>query len=111
PPPAAVVAARDAKAPPPPAPGNVAPAGAATPARTGKRFTLRLGQGYRFRDAALVVKPDDAPDIVFKYLPPIVGGLATRYNPMSQQVETGLEPTLTSPVPLLLSTHITAFDA
>jgi hypothetical protein len=69
----------------------------------GKRFTLRLGQGFRFRDGVVMVaKPDDPADVVFKYLPPQVGGLSTRYNPISQQVETGLEPTLTSPVPLHL---------
>jgi hypothetical protein len=78
----------------------------------GKRFTLRLGQGFRFKDGVVVAgKPDDAPDITFKYIPPQVGGMALRYNPVSQQVETGLEPTLTSPMPLLLSTHINSFEA
>jgi len=78
----------------------------------GKRFTLRLGQGFRFKDGAVVVgaNADERPDIVFKYLPPQVGGMATRYNPISQQVEQGLEPTLTAAVPLLVSTHINAFD-
>jgi len=36
--------------------------------------------------------------------------MATRYNPISQQVEVGLEPMLTSPMPLLLATHIRAFE-
>jgi hypothetical protein len=48
--------------------------------------------------------------VVFKFVPPQVGGMATRYNPISQQVEAGLEPTLTAAAPLLLSTHIKAFD-
>src|SRR5215510_16338787 len=40
------------------------------PAAGGKRFTLRLGQGFRFKDGVVVVaKPDEQPDIVFKYLP------------------------------------------
>src|SRR6478672_7490059 len=77
------------------------------PASGGKRFTLRLGQGFRFKDGVVVVaKPDEQPDIVFKYLPPQAAGQALRYNEQSQQVETGLEPALTSAVPLLLSTHI-----
>src|SRR5688572_2235517 len=81
------------------------------PARNGNRFTLRLGQGFRFRDGAVVVaKQDETADVVFKYLPPQVGGMALRYNEISQQVETGLEPTLTSPVPLLVGTHIQPFD-
>src|SRR5262245_4371629 len=52
----------------------------ANPSGSGKRFTLRLGQGFRFKDNA-VVKTDDAADVVFKYIPPQVGGLSTRYNP------------------------------
>src|SRR5688500_6324095 len=76
----------------------------------GKRFTLRLGQGFRFKDGVVVAKQEDGVDVVFKYLPPHVGGLSTRYNPISQQVETGFEPTLNSPVPLLVSTHINPFD-
>src|SRR5262249_33977652 len=74
-----------------------------------KRFTLRLGQGFRFQDGVVVGK-DDQPDVVFKYLPPQVGGMALRYNPISRQVESGLEPTLTSPVPLLVAAHIKSFD-
>jgi hypothetical protein len=81
------------------------------PASGDRRFTLRLGQGFRFEDGAVVVQPDDLPDVVFKYLAPVVGGMSTRYNPISQQVEVGLEPTLTSPAPLLLSTHINSFEA
>jgi hypothetical protein len=81
------------------------------PAAAGKRFTLRLGQGFRFKDGAVVVaKPDEQPDIVFKYLAPQGAGQALRYNEQSQQVETGSEPALTSAVPLLISTHISAFD-
>src|SRR5262245_4134908 len=81
------------------------------PAAGGKRFTLRLGQGFRFKDGVVVVaKPDEQPDIVFKYLPPQAAGQALRYNEQSQQVETGLGPALTSPVPVLLTTHISAFD-
>ena len=77
----------------------------------GKRFTLRLGQGFRFKDGVVVVaKPDEQPDIVFKYLPPQGAGQALRYNEQSQQVEMGLGPALTSAVPVLLSTHISAFD-
>jgi hypothetical protein len=77
----------------------------------GRRFTLRLGQGFRFKDAAVVIgKPDNQPDITFKYLAPYVGGLATRYNPVSGNVETAMEATLTSPLPLLISTHINAFE-
>jgi hypothetical protein len=92
--------------------GAQPPATAEAGAAKSKRFTLRLGQGFRFKDGAVVVaKPDEQPDIVFKYLPPYVGGLSTRYNPISQQVETGFEPTLTAPVPLLVSTHVNAFDA
>src|SRR5262245_5369296 len=76
-----------------------------------KRFTLRLGQGFRFKDGVVVVaKPDEQPDIVFKYLPPQGAGQALRYNEQSQQVEVGLGPALTSPVPVLISTHISAFD-
>ncbi len=74
-------------------------------------FTLRLGQGLRFKDCAVVVaKPDQGADIVFRYLPPQAGGRALRYNPVSQQVETAMEPMLTSPVPLLLAAHVNAFD-
>src|SRR5499427_8440282 len=81
------------------------------PAAGGKRFTLRLGQGFRFKDGVVVVaKPDEQPDIVFKYLPPQGAGQALRYNEQSQQVEMGLAPALTSAVPVLLSTHISAFD-
>jgi hypothetical protein len=58
----------------------------------------------------VAAKPDDGADVVFKYVPPQVGGMALRYNPISRQVETGLEPTLTSPAPLLLSTHINSFE-
>jgi len=77
----------------------------------GKRFTLRLGQGFRFKDGVVVVaKPDEQPDIVFKYLLPQAAGQALRYNEQSQQVEMGLGPALTSAVPVLLSTHISAFD-
>jgi hypothetical protein len=75
-----------------------------------KRFTLRLGQGFRFADGVVVAKSDDRPDVVFKYVPPQVGGMALRYNTVSRQLETGLEPTLTSPAPLLLSTHINSFE-
>jgi len=39
------------------------PASVAKPAG-GKRFTLRLGQGFCFKDGALVAKQDDPPDIV-----------------------------------------------
>jgi hypothetical protein len=90
---------------------QITPPGGAS-AAGGKRFTLRLGQGFRFKDNAVVVadKAEPRPDIVFKYLPPHIGGLATRYNPISQQVETGLEPTLTAPLPLLLAAHVNAFD-
>src|SRR5215831_211867 len=81
------------------------------PAAGGKRFTLRLGQGFRFKDGVVVVaRPDEQPDIVFKYLPPQGAGQALRYNEQSQQVEVGLGPALTSAVPVLLSTHISAFD-
>src|SRR5262245_6372473 len=81
------------------------------PPAGGKRFTLRLGQGFRFKDGVVVVaKPDEQPDIVFKYLPPQGAGQALRYNEQSQQVEVGLGPALTSPVPVLLSTNISAFD-
>lgn len=76
-----------------------------------KRFTLRLGQGFRFKDGMVVAKSEEDPDVVFKYVPPQVGGLSLRYNPISQQVETGLEPILNSPVPLLVSTKVNAFDA
>src|SRR5690606_32249163 len=88
-----------------------APAAAAA-AAAGKRFTLRLGQGFRFADGAVVLADRDArPDVVFKFLAPNVGGMALRYNPISQQVEQGLEPKLTSPVPLLVTAHGQAFDA
>src|SRR5262245_65442004 len=81
------------------------------PAAGGKRFTLRLGQGFRFKDGGgVVAKPDEQPDIVFKYLPPQAAGQALRYNEQSQQVEMGFGPALTSAVPVLLSTHISAFD-
>src|SRR5262245_40284068 len=84
---------------------------AALTSASGKRFTLRLGQGFRFKDGVVVVaKPDEQPDIVFKYLPPQGAGQALRYNEQSQQVEAGLAPALTSAVPVLLSTHISAFD-
>jgi len=102
-------------------PGNVvpvvAPASGAEvkspadkPVAGGKRFTLRLGQGFRLKDGALVVNKEDRPDVVFKYLPPQLGGAALRYNPLSQQVEQGLEPTLTSAMPLLVSTHVSGFE-
>jgi len=80
------------------------------PASAGKRFTLRLGQGFRFKDGVVVARPDDGADVVFKYIPPQVGGMSLRYNPISQNLETGLEPTLTSPAPLLVSTHINSFE-
>jgi WD40-like Beta Propeller Repeat len=76
----------------------------------GKRFSLRLGQGFRFQDGALLAKQDNSADIVFKYLPPQVGGMALRYNPISQQIEQGMEPTLTSAVPLLVAARIKAFE-
>ena len=57
----------------------------------GKHFTLRLGQGFRFKDGVVVVPtPDEQPDIVFKYLAPQGAGQALRYNEQSQQVEGGL---------------------
>src|SRR5215475_7371309 len=91
--------------------GAVTTASVMKPAAGGKRFTLRLGQGFRFKDGVVVVaKPDEQPDIVFKYLPPQGAGQALRYNEQSQQVEVGLEPALTSAVPVLLATHISAFD-
>ena len=97
---------------PPATAENTAAADLGNPAAKPNRFTLRLGQGFRFRDGAVVGnKADEQPDIIFKYLPPYVGGLSTRYNPISQQVETGFEPTLTSPMPLIVSTRINAFDA
>src|SRR5215813_4014931 len=75
----------------------VTTAGITKPAAGGKRFTLRLGQGFRFKDGVVVVaKPDEQPDIVFKYLPPQGAGQALRYNDQSQQVEVGLGPALTS---------------
>src|SRR5215471_11230990 len=81
------------------------------PAAGGNRFTLRLGQGFRFKDGAVVVgKADEQPDIVFKYLPPQGAGQALRYNEQSAQVEVGLAPALTSAVPVLISAHISAFD-
>src|SRR5262249_50932150 len=81
------------------------------PAAGGKRFTLRLGQGFRFKDGVVVVaKPDEQPDVAFKYLPPQGTGQRLPDNEESQQVEVGLGPALTSPVPVLLSTHISAFD-
>jgi hypothetical protein len=76
----------------------------------GNRFTLRLGQGFRFKDGAVVVKDVDQPDVVFKYVPKQLGGAQLRYNEISQQVEQGFEPTLTAPMPLLVSTHISTFD-
>lgn len=85
-------------------------AAVAGPVDHGPRFTLRLGQGFRFRDGAVVGNPDDRPDLTFRYVPPQVGGMSTRYNPVSQQVEVGLEPTLTAAMPLLVSTHIQAFE-
>ena len=89
------------------------PSGRAGPAAgRGKRFSLRLGQGFRFKDAVVVAgRPDDAADVLFKFVAPQVGGMSTRYNPISQQVETGLEPTLTSPAPLLLATHVQSFES
>lgn len=74
------------------------------------RFTLRLGEGFRFRDGVVVRGEAEQPDIVFKFVPRAVGGLSTRYNPISQQVEAGFEPTLTASMPLLLAPHISAFD-
>src|SRR5690554_2626320 len=56
------------------------------------RFTLRLGQGFRFKDGVVVPDEMEQPDLIFKFLPPVVGGMATRYNPMTQQIETGFEP-------------------
>jgi hypothetical protein len=102
-----VVTVNDTK----PAPPLDASPNPVEPANNGKRFTLRLGQGFRFKDGVVVVRSDDRPDVVFKYVPPQVGGMATRYNPISQQVETGMEPTLTSPAPLLLATHLQTFEA
>src|SRR4051812_7653911 len=83
-----------------------------TIARTGKRFSLRLGQGFRFKDGAVVVgsNQDEHPDVVFRYVPPQVGGAVTRYNPISQQVESGLVSTITQPIPILVSTHINVFE-
>src|SRR5690554_640707 len=51
----------------------------ATATESAGRFTLRLGEGFRFRDGVVVGDEADQPDIVFKYLPPKVGGLSTRY--------------------------------
>jgi hypothetical protein len=88
---------------------QVAVHGARAEAQSGG-FTLRLGQGFRFRDGVVVADEVEQPDIVFKYLPPRVGGLSTRYNPISQQVEAGFEPTLTASMALVLASHISAFD-
>ncbi len=91
--------------------GPAAPAAnVSKPAGGGPRFTLRLGQGFRFKDGVVVATQDDQPDVVFKYLPPQLGGAVLRYNPASQQVEQGLGPTLTAPIPLLVSRHINSFD-
>jgi hypothetical protein len=93
-------------------PGEAALAAGISPktTSTGKRFTLRLGQGFRFKDGVVVAKPEDGPDVVFKYVPPQVGGVSLRYNPISKNLETGMEPTLTSPAPLLVSTKINSFE-
>src|SRR5512134_264006 len=69
-----------------PAPGPAADPrprgdGADRPATDGRRVTLRLGQGFRFEDGAVVRTQDEAPDVLFKYLPPQLGGQALRYNP------------------------------
>ena len=53
---------------------------------------------------------ESAGRVIFQYLPPRVGGLSTRYKPISQQVEAGFEPTLTASMPLILAAHINAFD-
>jgi hypothetical protein len=106
---ASVLAACDGE---PPAASSGATAAAAD-TRDGRegRFTLRLGQGFRFADGAIVDADAQSADIGFKFLPPKVGGLSTRYNEVSQQVEVGFEPTLTASMPLILSPHIGAFDA
>src|SRR5262245_55643692 len=56
-----------------PAPSAGGAAGTAVDVR-GKRFTLRLGQGFRFKDSVVVAKQEDQPDVVFKYVPPQLGG-------------------------------------
>lgn len=94
---------------PGPSDAQVAVRGAGAEARSGG-FALRLGEGFRFADGVVVADEVEQPDIVFKYLPPRVGGLSTRYNPISQQVEAGFEPTLTTSMPLVLAAHISAFD-
>lgn len=101
---------RSANAAAPVAPPAVAPTVLPASAPSGPRFTLRLGQGFAFGDHAVVDKQDPRCDVAFRYLPPQVGGMALRYNPVSQQVEQGLEPTLTTPVPLLVAVHVKAFD-
>jgi hypothetical protein len=85
--------------------GNVGKSG-----KGGNRFTLRLGQGFRFADRAVVVNDVDQPDVVFRYVPKQLGGAVLRFNEISQQLEQGFEPTLTAPMPLLVSTHINSFD-
>ena len=91
--------------------GEAVPASATVKGKSsGKRFTLRLGQGFRFKDGAVVVKEVDQPDVIFKVVPKQLGGAQLRYNEVSQQVEQGLEPTLTAPMPLLVSTHISGFS-
>jgi hypothetical protein len=91
--------------------GTAVPAGGIIkPAAGVKRFTLRLGQGFRFKDGVVVIRPDDLPDIVFKYLAPQAGGMTSWFNPTSKQIELRFEPTLSSPAPLLLSAHINSFE-
>src|SRR5262245_25221085 len=74
-----IAAARDPQGPaaPPSSPAGpaITPVNTVRPATAapGNRFTLRLGQGFRFKDG-VVVTQDDQPDIVFKYVAPQVGG-------------------------------------
>jgi hypothetical protein len=87
--------------------------GGAAPVTAGaKRFTLRLGQGFRFKDGVVVVnKPEEAPDLAFKYVPPQLGGINMRYDPLKRVVEPKYEAPITASVPLLMGGRIKTFDA
>jgi hypothetical protein len=80
-------------------------------ATTGKRFTLRLGQGFRFKDGIVVVaKPEETLDLAFKYAPPQLGGINMKYDPLKQRVESKYDAPIPSSVPVLLAAHVNGFE-
>jgi len=82
--------------------GGVGAAGSAIPATSGKRFSLRLGQGFRFKDGVVVIsKPDEHPDITFKSTKIAAAGKKDVYNVTGDFTMHGVTKQITVPVQVL----------